>query len=69
MGPAGMRREIVDSLNAANGRTLNMPDIRERLQNAGSEATPSTPEALARRYADWVDRFGRIAKQIGIKPQ
>jgi tripartite-type tricarboxylate transporter receptor subunit TctC len=69
MGPAGMPREIVDSLNAAIARTLNMPEIRDRLQNLGSEVTPSTPDELAKRYADWVTRFGRIAKQTGIKPQ
>ncbi len=63
------RRDIVDSLNAAIGRTLAMPDIRDRLLNAGSEPTPSTPDALARKYADWVERFGKIAKQAGIKPQ
>ena len=69
MGPAGMRRDIVDALNAAIGRILAMPEIRDRMQNAGAEATPSTPEALARKYADWVERFGKIAKQAGIKPQ
>ncbi len=69
MGPAGIRRDIVASLNAAIGRTLAMPDIRERFQVAGSEPAPSTPEELSRRYADWIERFGRIAKQAGIKPQ
>lgn len=69
MGPAGLRRDIVDSLNAAIGRTLSMPEIRDRMQNAGAEATPSTPDALARKYADWVERFGKIAREYGIRPQ
>ncbi len=69
MGPAGIRREIVDSLNAAIRRTLAMPDIREKMLDAGSEPTPSSPEELTRRYADWIERFGKIAKQAGIKPQ
>lgn len=69
MGPARMRRDIVDSLNAAIGRTLAMPDIRDRMQNAGSEATPSTPETVSRTYEDWIERFGKIAKEAGIKPQ
>ena len=69
MGPAGMRREVVASLNAAIARTLAMPDVRERLLNAGSEAAPSSPEALGKRYADWNELFGKIAKQAGLKPQ
>ena len=69
VGPAGMVRDFVDPLNAAIGRTLNMPDVRDWLLTAGAEATPSTPDGVARKYADWIERFGRIAKQAGIKPQ
>jgi tripartite-type tricarboxylate transporter receptor subunit TctC len=69
MGPAGMRRDIVASLNAAIGRALRMQDVRDRLLNAGSEPAPSSPEELAKKYAEWVDRFGKIAKEAGIKPQ
>lgn len=69
MGPAKVPRDIVASLNAAIGRTLAMPDIREKLLNAGSTAAPSSPEELSKRYADWIARFGKIAKQAGIKPQ
>ncbi len=69
MGPAGVRRDIVASLNAAISRTLAIPEVHEKLLNAGSAAAPSSSEELARRYADWVERFGKIAKQAGIKPQ
>lgn len=69
VGPAGMRRDIVDSLNSAIGRILAMPDVRDRFSKAGSEPTPSSPEELRKRYADWVVIFGKIAKDAGIKPQ
>ena len=68
MGPAGIPRDIVVSLNSAIARTLSAPDIRDRMLNAGFDPTPSTPEALTRRYADWVERFGKIAKQAEIRP-
>jgi len=45
-----------------------MPDVREKMLNAGSEAAPSSPEELSKRYADWIERFGKIARQAGIKP-
>jgi tripartite-type tricarboxylate transporter receptor subunit TctC len=69
MGPAGMRREIVNSMNAAIARTLATPEVREKLLFVGSQPAPTTPEELAKRYADWIERFGRIAKQAGLKPQ
>jgi tripartite-type tricarboxylate transporter receptor subunit TctC len=69
MGPAGVRRDIVVSLNAAIGRALEMQDVREKMLGAGSEAAPSSPEEVSKRYADWIDRFGKIAKQAGLQPQ
>ena len=69
MGPAGVRRDIAGSLHAALGRALEMPDVREKMAHAGSEVATSTPEELSKRYADWIERFGKIARQAGIKPQ
>lgn len=69
LGPAGMRRDIVDLLNSAIGRVLAMPDLRELYLKAGSEPLPSSPEELRKRYADWIVIFGKIAKDAGIKPQ
>jgi tripartite-type tricarboxylate transporter receptor subunit TctC len=69
MGPAGLRNEIVTSLNAAIASALATPDVREKLAIAGSEGAPSSPGALRDRYADWIKRFGKIAAEAGIKPQ
>jgi tripartite-type tricarboxylate transporter receptor subunit TctC len=69
MGPAGVRAETVISLNAAIGRVLAMPDIREKFAVSGLEPAPSTPDALTKRYADWIQRFGKIAKDADLKPQ
>ena len=69
MGPAGMRRDVVAQLNTAIGRALAQPDIRDKMLTAGSEPTPSTPEELTKKYAEWIERFGKIARDAGIKPQ
>ena len=68
-GPAGVRREIVVALNGAIARSLDMPDVREKMLNAGSEPAASSPDELAKRFADWIERFGKIAAEAGIKPQ
>jgi len=68
MGPAGVPQHIVASLNAALARTLALPDVREKLRSAGSDAAPSSPAELSKRYALEVERYGRIAQQAGIKP-
>ena len=69
LGPVGLPRDIVLSMNAAVGRTLAAPDLRERFMKAGSQPAPSSPEALAKLYDVWAADFARIARDAGIKPQ
>jgi tripartite-type tricarboxylate transporter receptor subunit TctC len=69
MGPAGMRRDIVDILNGGIAKSLATPDLRERYEKAGAVAASSSPEELRKRYEDWSVIFGKIAKDVGLKPQ
>ena len=69
MGPAGVRRDIVDSLNGAIRRTLAMPEIREKMLGVGSEPMPGSPEELSKRYADWITIFTKVAKEAGLTPK
>ncbi len=67
--PAGTPRAVIDKLNSAVARIIAMPDVRESLMKAGSNPATSTPEELAKRIADATEQFGRIARELGIKPQ
>lgn len=69
MGPAGLSAEVVQALNRAIARSLETPEIRERMTNAGSIPQSSTPAELRRRYEEWVDIFGKIAKDTKLQPQ
>jgi tripartite-type tricarboxylate transporter receptor subunit TctC len=69
MGPAKMQPEQVAILNKAIGQALAMPDVRERFQKAAITPAPSTPEELRKRYEHWMAIFGKIAADVGLKPQ
>ena len=69
MGPAGMPREIVEVLNRTMVTALASPDLRDKLAGTGSVAQSSTPDELRKRYMDWSNIFGRIAREAGLKPQ
>jgi tripartite-type tricarboxylate transporter receptor subunit TctC len=69
MGPAKMQAEHVAILNKGIGQALAMPDVRERFAKAGITPAPSTPEELRKRYEDWSAIFGKIAREVGLKPQ
>ncbi len=69
LGPAGMRREIVDALNGAITRALAMPDARDLLLKSGSEPLAGSPDDVRKRFTEWVGIFGKIAQDAGLKPQ
>jgi tripartite-type tricarboxylate transporter receptor subunit TctC len=69
MGPAGLSGEVVQAMNRAIARSLEAPEVRERMANAGSIPQASTPAELRKRYEDWVEIFGKIAQDTGLRPQ
>jgi tripartite-type tricarboxylate transporter receptor subunit TctC len=65
--PAKTPRDTVNTLAAATVRAVAMPDFRERLFNAGTDALSNTPEEmlkLAKQAGTQIDEIIRIA---GIK--
>ena len=50
LGPGALPRELVARLNAAIGRALTSPDVRERYAQQGLEATPGG----ATEYQTWL---------------
>ena len=69
MGPAGLSAEVVQAMNRAIARSLEAPEVRERMANAGSIPQASTPAELRKRYEEWVEIFGKIAQDTGLRPQ
>jgi tripartite-type tricarboxylate transporter receptor subunit TctC len=69
MAPAGVRREIVDVLNAAMVKALASPDVREKIASTGTVATSSTPDEVRKRYLEQTAVFTKLAKEAGLKPQ
>ena len=68
VGPGAMRADIIKALNSAVVRTLGVPAVRDGILKVGSEPSPSTPEELARRNADGVEKYSKLARLMGIKP-
>jgi tripartite-type tricarboxylate transporter receptor subunit TctC len=69
LGRAGTPRPIIDELNAHTNRFLKMPDMRERLVSLAYEVRGSTPEQFAKLIADETEKWAKVIKTAGIKPQ
>jgi tripartite-type tricarboxylate transporter receptor subunit TctC len=69
VGPAGIPRDIVALLNREANRALGQPDIRDKLVATGLDVYTETPEYFAKFIPADHARYGRIAKEIGLKAQ
>jgi tripartite-type tricarboxylate transporter receptor subunit TctC len=67
--PAGVPAAIVKKMNAEIVRVLNLPEVQERILNAGSEARTSTPDAFAKFLRADVARWTPVIKAVGATAQ
>lgn len=67
VGPAGMPQHVVKLLNKEVGEVLNLPDVKERLANDGSEPSPGTPAALKKKLVTELARWGKLIKQANLQ--
>lgn len=67
--PAGTPREIVTRLNGAIGKILGTQEIRDLWASEGMEVVITTPEQFAQRMRADYEKYGRIVKAVGIKPE
>ena len=69
VAPAGTPREVVARLNAALNKALAQSDIREKLEVAGLESNPGTPEEMTALVESEYVRWGKVVKAVGIRPE
>jgi tripartite-type tricarboxylate transporter receptor subunit TctC len=65
-GPAGLPADIVKRLNEATVAMLNEPETIEKLRLIGSAPLASTPEGFKERVAYDIERWTRLAADVGI---
>lgn len=67
---AGTPQPVVDKLQTALLAALEKDEVRNRLEELGSEVVTSpTPAEFQKFYLDEIDRLGSLIKTIGYKPQ
>mgnify|MGYP001587760299 CR=1 FL=1 len=68
LGPAGMSSDLVKKINAEIRRITDMPDVRERLFKDGAETAESTPDEFAAAIREDIQKWVRVVKATGAKP-
>lgn len=67
--PAHTPPDIIAKLNADIGRAMQVPEVRSRMAALGLEPTTDSPEAFGSMLRGEIDRWAKLAKSIGVKPQ
>jgi tripartite-type tricarboxylate transporter receptor subunit TctC len=65
----GTPAPVVQRLNAALAKILEMPDVRKALTEQGADVSGGSPEAFAAFMRDESSRWSAVVKQAGIKPE
>lgn len=69
LAPTGTPREIIGRLNTELARAVTAADMKPRFASAGVEPLTSTPEEFGRFIRSEANRFARVIKDAGIKPE
>jgi len=64
--PAGVPKAIVAKLNAAAVQVMNMPDVRQRVAELGTDPAPSTPAHLGAMLKSELEKWSKVVKDAGI---
>jgi tripartite-type tricarboxylate transporter receptor subunit TctC len=67
--PAATPKPIVNQLNAAIIKVLQMPDVRERMLSQGAEPVWDTPAQLDKYISDEIVKLGKIVRDSGAKAE
>ncbi|RTL46967.1 MAG: tripartite tricarboxylate transporter substrate binding protein BugE [Burkholderiales bacterium] len=66
-GPKGLPRDIVDKINAAVRKALELPDVKKRIEDTGSLIVANTPEQFAQQIAAEFDVYKKVVAQQKLK--
>ena len=69
VAPAGTPAEIVNRLNTTMAKIVTPPDFKERFATLGFEPAVNTPEEFSAFIKAEVEKFAKLAKAAGVKPE
>jgi tripartite-type tricarboxylate transporter receptor subunit TctC len=62
-GPKGMSRDVVDKIHASVKKTLELPDVKKRIEETGSLIVANTPEQFAAQIKAELDVYKTVVAQ------
>jgi len=69
LAPRGTPADVVQRLHAATAEALALADVRERLAQAALQPVGNTPREFEAVIRADIERWGKLAQELGIQPQ
>ena len=69
LAPAKTPRDVIVKINRDINTLLAQKDVKERLQGQFYDVLPGTPEQFATLIEKDLVRFGKVIRDVGIKPE
>jgi len=69
LAPRGTPEAVIQKLYLETAKVLALPEVRERLAQAALQPVGSKPAELAALMRTDLERWGRLARELGIEPQ
>jgi tripartite-type tricarboxylate transporter receptor subunit TctC len=67
--PAHTPQAVINRLNAEANKILKTQEFRDQLARGGAVAVGGTPQEFAKRIATESEKWKRVVKEAGIKPE
>lgn len=69
IAPAAVPKDIIALLNREFNAAMKQPDVREKMTALGLEIHTEPPEFFTQTLRSDFEKWGKLAKDIGFKPQ
>jgi len=69
LAPAGTPDAVIDKLNAAFMQAVRDPQVIKQMTDQGAEGLATTPAEFATFIASETERFGKVVRAVGVKPE
>jgi tripartite-type tricarboxylate transporter receptor subunit TctC len=69
MAPGRTPRPILNQISKDVARVLELPDVKQRMDNIGFTPAPTTPDEYDKIVRSQVRMFTEIAKDVGLIPK
>ena len=67
--PKNTPADIVDRLNREINAALSDPGMKSRFADIGGEPLPGSPAEFGKLVADETEKWGRVVRAAGMKPE